>query len=1150
MSIRFIYGRSGTGKSYTCTEEIYNRVKEGGTHPLILVVPEQLSFRAEKSLIQRIGATGINNVHVLSFKRLAFTVFSEVGGIAHNHMNSTGKAMIINKILQEIREDLSIFGKISKQRGFVDTVSEVITELKRHNVTPEVLGELKEKVVDNTLLFHKLSDIALIYNSFQKKLNTGYFDPEDDLNLLYEKLEESKFLKGAEFWIDEFSGFTPQQYNVIGKLFKVGKNVNITLPYSGKEIRNKEDETNPFYPIFITESTLTNIAQDYGYYPKNPLYLKVNHRFENSSELAFLERNYFNIGVKAFEEKTEDIKIFKAQNSYVEIEYIAKDILKLVREKGLRFNDIAVVTRDLESYEEITKVIFNEYEIPHFIDNKKDVSGNPLVIYITSILEVFIRSWSDVAVLRYIKAGFNRLSIEEVDLLENYVLEYGIKSKKRWTEDKFWRESEKYPKIIELRDKAVGSLFSLQKLLKGEKTVKGITTNLFNFLKEGNVYEKVEQYIEVFKAEDNLLLVEEYSSIWNLIIEIMDQLVEVLGDEEVTLEEFNSIFTMGIIQNQMGLIPPSLDSVIVGSAERIRTHEIKALYVVGVNDGVFPRSSNDEGLFNDSDRLLFQSNGVSMADNSLQQAFAEQFLIYNTLTLPRKYLCITYPIADTEGRAKRYSIIIPRLKAIFKRITEESSIGVEYNKEENYEDLVAKTPAFNHLISKIREYIEEDKIHPIWQEAYRYFKEHENYKEITNKVLSGFSYTNAVEEIKSEKIRKLYGNNFSVSKIERYAHCPFAYFVQYGLRAKERKVYTFAPPDLGNFLHKGLEKFSEIVEGENKVWGNLEEEFFNKAIDEVIEYLVSIDENFILSSSKRHEYVIKRLKRVLHRMVLIIDEQMDRGNFKPLGYEISFGSRPDNDYPPIEITLSNGERLTLEGKIDRVDKGEVNGESYYRVVDYKSGNTELNLHEVYNGLQIQLLTYLDAILTLEKTFKKENTNPAAMLYLSIDDPLIQAKKQLSDEELKEEMLKSLKMHGLIIRDLEVVREMDMTLEEGGASSVIPVTLKKPKKGEEEPEFSDRGTSAITYGGFEVLKAHMKENVAKICEEMLSGNISIEPCKKTSTTQCDFCDFLSICQFDSTLGLNKYNTPKLMSKKDILEVIEEEAKVKGDESDGK
>lgn len=1150
MGIRFIYGRSGTGKSYTCIEEIYNKVKEGAGHPLILVVPEQLSFRAEKSLIQRIGATGINNVHVLSFKRLAFTVFSEVGGIAHKHMNSTGKAMIINKILQESREELSIFGKVSKQRGFVDTISDVITELKRHNVTPEVLVELKEKVSDNPLLYHKLSDIGLIYNSFQNKVNRGYFDPEDDLTLLYEKLEESKFLKGAEFWIDEFSGFTPQQYNVIGKLFKLGKNVNITLPYSGDEVRNKEDESNPFYPVFITESTLIKTAQDYGFYPKNPLYLKINHRFENSKELAFLEKNYFNIGVKPFEEKTDDIRIFKAQNSYVEMEYIAKDILRLVREKSLRFNDIAVVTRDLEAYEEITKVIFNEYEIPHFIDNKKDVSGNPLIIYITSILEVFIRNWSDVAVLRYIKAGFNSLSREEVDLLENYVLEYGIKSKKRWTEDKFWRESEKYPNIIALRDKAVGSIVSLQKTIKGEKNVKGITTSLFNFLKAGNVYEKVEQYIEVFKAEDNLLLVEEYSSIWNLIIEIMDQLVEVLGNEEVTLEEFNSIFTMGIMQNQMGLIPPSLDSVMVGSAERIRTHEIKALYVIGVNDGVFPRSSNDEGLFNDSDRRLFQSNGVSVADNSLQQAFAEQFLIYNTLTLPRKYLCISYPIADAEGRAKRYSIIIPRLKTLFRKITEHSSIGVEVAKEETYEEIVAKTPAFNHLISKIRDYIEEDKIHPIWKEAYRYFKEHEDYKEVTNKVLSGFSYTNAVEEIKAEKIRKLYGNNFSVSKIERYAHCPFAYFVQYGLRAKERKVYTFAPPDLGNFLHKGLEKFSEIVEKHGKTWGKLEEKFVEASIEEVVEYLISIDENSILSSSKRHEYVIKRLKRVLHRMVLIIDEQMERGNFKPLGYEISFGSRPEDDYPPIEITLSSGERLTLEGKIDRVDKAEINGETYYRVVDYKSGKTELNLHEVYNGLQIQLLTYLDAILTLEKNFKKENTNPAAMLYLSIDDPLIQAKKQLSDEELKEEMLKSLKMHGLVIKDLDIVREMDITLEDGGTSSVIPVSLKKPKKGEEEPEFSDRGTTAVTYEGFKVLKNHMKENVIKICEEMLSGNISIEPCKKSTIIQCEYCDFLSICQFDSTLGLNKYNTPKLLPQKDIIKIIEEEANVKGDERDGK
>ncbi|MEG0772790.1 helicase-exonuclease AddAB subunit AddB [Clostridium sp.] len=1149
MGVRFIYGRSGTGKSYTCIEEIYQKAMAKVNYPLILLVPEQLSFRAEKSLIQRIGATGINNVHVLSFKRLAFTVFNEVGGITRKHMDSTGKVMVINKILNEIRDDLSIFGQVSKQRGFVDTVSEVITEMKRHNVTPETLSDLKDKVSDNPLLVHKLTDIALIYGSFQNKLNEGYFDPEDDLSILYEKIEESEFLKGSEIWIDEFSGFTPQQYNIIGKLFKLCKEVNITLPYSGREVVSKEDVTNPFYPIFTTESIITKVAQDYGYYPKNNTYLKINHRFKDSVELGFLEKNYFNVGIKPYEGATEDIKIFKAQNAYGEMEYIAKDILRLVREQGLRFNDISVVTRDLESYEEITRVIFNEYEIPHFIDKKKDISGNPLVIYITSLLEIFTKNWSDVAVLRYIKSGFNSLCANEVDFLENYVLQYGIKSRKRWLEDSYWKENEKYPNILEIRDKVITPIINLQKSLKGKKTVRETATSVYNFLTQCNIYERIQGYIEVFNKEGNLLLVEEYSAIWNLIMELLNQMVEVLGEEVVTLEEFNSIFSTGIMEHQMGLIPPALDGVIVGSAERIRTHEIKALYVVGVNDGVFPRASNDEGLFNDSDRFAFAANNVSVADNTLQQAFAEQFLIYNTLTLPSEYLCISYPIADSEGRAKRYSMIIPRVKSTFKNIKEESNIIEKSSGDVNYEDIVSKIPTFNRLITEVRRYMEEDKIHPIWSEAYKYFMDQREYEDLGKKIFSGFTYDNTVEQIKKEKIRELYGNSFSVSKIERYAHCPFAYFVEYGLRARERKIYTFAPPDLGNFLHNGLEKFSEIVEKEGETWGALEEEFCKEAIEQVVEYLISMDENSILVSSKRHEYVIKRLTRVLLRMVLIIDEQMERGSFKPLGYEISFGSRADDDYPPIEIILSSGEKLTLEGKIDRVDKAEIDGINYYRVVDYKSGNTELKLNEVYTGLQIQLLTYLDAILTLEKTLNKENTNPAAMLYLSIDDPLIQPKKELSEEALKEEMLKSLKMHGLIIKDLKVVKEMDKTIEEGGASSVIPVTLKKAKKGEDEPEFSDRGTSVITYEGFKVLKRHMKENVVKICEDMLSGIIDIEPCKKTNSTQCDYCSYLSICQFDNTLGLNKYNTQRTKNKKEVLALIEEEAKGEGDERSG-
>jgi len=407
MSLRFIYGRAGTGKSYTCIKEIYEKVNKKVEYPLILLVPEQLSFKAEKALIQKVGATGINNVHVLSFKRLAFTVFNELGGITHKHMDSTGKAMVINKVINEVKDSLTIFGQVSKQRGFVDTISNVLTEFKRHAVTTETINELKDKVLDNPLLSHKLNDISLIYEGFQRKLNNGLFDPEDDLTNLYEKIDASVFLRGAELWIDEFNGFTPQQYKLIGKLLRLCKNVNITLPYNGDEVKSEQDASNPFYPIFITESKITKIAQDYGYYPQNNFRLNTSHRFKASEELRFLEKNYFNVGIKPFDNTTEDIKIFKAQNSFSEMEYVAKNILMLVREKGLRFNDIAVVSRDLESYEEITRVILNEYKIPHFIDSKKDISGNPLVVYVTSLIEIFTKNWSDVAVLRYVKTRLN-----------------------------------------------------------------------------------------------------------------------------------------------------------------------------------------------------------------------------------------------------------------------------------------------------------------------------------------------------------------------------------------------------------------------------------------------------------------------------------------------------------------------------------------------------------------------------------------------------------------------------------------------------------------------------------------------------------------------------------------------------------------------
>lgn len=1150
MGIRFIYGRAGTGKSYTCIEEIYKKSFDN-KKPLILIVPEQLSFRAEKALIEKIGATGINNVHLLSFKRLAFTVFNEVGGVTHKYMNDTGKAIIVGRSIEEVKDELSIFKKATKQKGFVDKIIGVLTEFKRHKITPQILRDLKENVDESSLLVDKLSDVEAIYSRFQDKLNQGYFDPEDNLTILKEKIENSGFLKGSEVWIDEFNGFTPQQYDIIGKLLKVCINVNITIPYGGYEVVDKNDETNPYYPIYTTEEKLTKLAQDYGYYPKNNLHLGIGHRFKESEELAFLEKNYFNNRGQSFEKTTEDIRIFKAQNPYGEMEYVAKEILKLVREKNFRYRDIIVISRDLENYKDIARVIFEEYEIPFFIDDKEDIASNPLVVYITSLLNIFSKGFRDNSIINYFKSGFANLSTEEVDLLENYVLEYGIKTRKKWIDEnnEYWRDTPRYENIVEIKNKGINPIIKLEKELKGKRSIKDICSSIYKFLVDNRVYESVNEYIEKFKRDNNLLLVDEYSSIWNMFIELLDEFVNILGEDVVTVEEFNSILSMGISHNKMGLIPTSMDQVVIGSAERIKAQEVKVAIVVGVNDGVLPRITGDEGLFNDNDRIVFKNNNISVADNSFELAFGEQYLIYNLLSIASNLLYVTYPIADLEGKTKRYSMVIPRLKALFPDISEDTDI-LRDEIGETETSIVGKTPTFNRLIKKLHQYIEKDEITELWKDIYRYYHEEPEYKEKLYKVIGGFTYKNHVEAIDKEKIRQLYGRGLSVSKIEAYANCSFGYFVKYGLRAKERKIYTFAPLDFGNIIHEGLEKFSKVVEKEKVKWGTLDKEFCDRVLNDIILELKNSEEHRILKSSKRYEYIATRVKRILYRMVLIINEQMERGTFEPLGYEISFGFDKDDYYPPIPITLSTGEVVKLQGKIDRVDKTTIDGVNYYRVVDYKTGRIDLDINDVYNGLKIQLLTYLDAILTLEQEHMSKEpiiskgegkTMPGAMVYLSVDDPIMDGSKKLTMENLEEEVLKALKMKGIIIKDLKVVKEMDKTIENGGTSSIIPVSLNKPKKGESEAEFSKSNSSVITYEGFNVLRAHMKDKVREICEDMLEGIIEVTPCKNGKSYYCEFCDFSSICQFDETMGVNNFKVMPRRNKKELLQQLEEEGR---------
>lgn len=1138
MSLRFIYGRAGSGKSHFCLENINEKINGGGVKPLILIIPEQFSFQAEKNILNLIGEKAALRVRVLSFKRMAYKIFNEVGGITRKRINSAGRNMLIYHIMDKYKEELKVFAAAAKKQGFVNNISEIISEFKKYELTPEIIMAAIERV-ENKDLKEKLSDLNLIYGEFEKRIHENYVDPDDDLTMLKEKIDYTTMLDDAEIWIDEFSSFTPQQYGIIERLLKKCERVNITLCIDGKE---KPTGVDIFSVTSKTEDRILKLAKENNIKLDKPVFLNKRpfYRFRESEELNFLESNLYAFPYDKFKGVPEKVRLYRASNSFSEVENVAREIITLCRDKKLRFNDIAVVTGNLEDYSKIASVIFKEYNIPFFIDQNRSIEDNNLIILINSILEVFTKNWSYEAVFRYLKSGFTNIEMEDIDILENYVLREGIKGKRRWLDAHKWEFNnyhndfdeaalveieEKMNKINEIRGRVIAPFENFKKEVTRRNSAKDICKALFEFLCEIEVPAKVEKLVEEFKEQGKHILANQYSQIWNIIMEIMDQIVEVMGSEKINLDKFSKVLAMGFKEHDMGLIPSSLDQVLVGSIDRLKSHAIRVLFIVGVNDGVFPSGAIEEGILTDSDRNFLKDKGIELAKDTKTRAFEEQFLVYTALTDSNEYLIVSYPMADFQGKALRPSIIINRLKAIFPHIAEKSDIKVAETDEENLNLINAKIPTFNEMIAAFRKSIDEDYKSSLWRDVYRWYENDATWALRCDNMLSGIYYTNQVERISLEKAEKLYGKNpkMSVSRFEKYIACPFAYYVQYGLKVKERKIFSLTSPDIGSFMHNVIDKFCKAVQDKGIKWSDVDEKVCQNIVNAIVDAELKEKSNAIFSSSPKNSYFAGRIKKVLLRTAGIVAEQFKRGSFEPAGYEVSF--EKGGSYPPITVELENGREIILTGRIDRIDMLEKEGETYVRIIDYKSGNKIFKLSDVYYGFEIQLLLYLDAILENEG----ENILPAGILYLKMDDPIIKDNRELTDEELKEEILKSFKMKGLLLSDPEVIKEMDKEME--GNSLIIPARINK--------DGSLGKSSAVDNEKFKLLIQHVRSVIMRNCEKMINGDIKINPYKKKDETPCKYCLYSSICRFDTTLYDNNYRYIDDKSEEEVWKLLEKE-----------
>ncbi len=1089
MSLRLIYGKSGTGKSEQILKEISNLIEN--KEKIYIITPEQFSFTLETKLLETIEGESVINAEVLTFNRMAHRVKSEVGGVTKTDLSSYGKSMIIYDILDKSKKELKLLGKSAKN---VDIITRLINELKTHWV------ELKdiEKVIESEqdiYLKSKLQDILCIYKKFEERIKNNFIDENDTLTILANQLPYTNMFENTIIYIDEFVGFTPQEYKVILELLKVAKQVNITIcTDSLLESKNKENDI--FYTNKKTVSKIINLANNNGIQIENPVYLNKCYRFKND-ELKHLEENLYKTPYKKYAGEVKNINLFLSSNPYSEIEHIAGKIVELVRDDGLRYKDISIITKNLDDYASLAKAIFAKYDIPIFIDKKKDLSQDILIKYVLAILEIFARNWDYEAVINYVKLGFCDITDEEIFKVENYARRWGIKYNKWYSKD--WTIGEDIVDLNRIRKLIVKPLLNFKNNLEGKKTVKQITRILYQFLIHNNIQEKLTSKAE--QLENSEEIKSEYIASWNLLMEILDEIVLIFGDDEISFEKYAQTLKIAFSENNLGAIPASIDQVVIGDVNRSRSKKTKVIFIIGLNDGVFPSTNREEGLINDTDREILKDKGITLAKTTKENIYEENFNIYRAFTTAEQSLYLSYSGSSSDGNALKPSTLIYKIKKIFNNLQEKSDII----KRENI--ITNKKATFELLLTNLRDFNEGKEISSIWFDVYKIYSNDSEWKEKLEKSIKAQNYTNQPEKITKENLEKMYGDTIftSISRLEQYRKCPFSFYLKYGLNINEKDTFQIQSIDTGTFMHETIDSFFGKVQDENINIKEITDEKLEKIVKEIIEEKLKLNKNYIFTSSAKFRTLTARLIRVLIKSMKYIVESIRKSDFEILGHEIEFGKV--GEYPAIEIKLDDGKKVEITGKIDRVDVLKTEDGQYVRIIDYKSSVKDIDLDEVMAGLQIQLLTYMDAIT------KIEDFMPAGILYFNLIEPVIKANRNTTDEDIEEQIRKQFKMRGIVLSDINIVKKMDKDLEKG-ASNIVPVYI------DSKGNISGAKSSSANIDEFNKLQEYTIKTLKEISKEIFEGNIDIKPYYKNTKTGCDYCGYKAICGFNTSN--NKYN----------------------------
>ena len=1002
----------------------------------------------------------------------------------------------------------------------------------------ERVGELAEFSKSRGTLYYKLKDLKTLYQAFDAYVAERFITTEDTLALLSRAVHESKIMKNSVVIFDGFTGFTPIQYRLIAELMELSRMVIVSVTLGeGENPYRIMGEQELFYLSKKTVRDLQKWAQKRNVRQAEDVYLGKGGlpRFRESRELAHLEKQLFRYPLKPYEDSQKDsipaIQIREAMSPAGEVRGACILIKKLVLEQNYSYRDIAVVTGELETYGDFFEREAATYDIPVFIDRTRGILLNPFLEYIRSALRIVLQNFSYESVFHYLRSGLADFTMEETDLLENYILATGIKGRKKWGEF-FTRNATE--QLNELRERLYGQMTPL---LQKQKRASDYVKALYEFIVAGRIQEKLLAFEEKFRADGEEERAKEYAQIYRLVMELLNQIEGLLREEAMTLQEFADILDSGFAEIEVGTIPGGVDRVIVGDMERTRLNQVKVLLFLGVNDGNIPRNANKGGIISDIDREFLKDSDIELAPTPRQQMFTQRLYLYMNMTKPSERLYLSYARISSDGKTLRPSYLIDTVKDLFPCAYQGNLMK---GKEPVTERIMGKKDALPYVAEELRERAQGRAGGMTDEEFFslcRIYWEDSAFRGQMEKLLQAAYEHYEHKPLGAMIARMVYGTVLenSVSRLERYAACAYAHFLQYGLNLKEREVFQLENTDLGNIYHEVLEVFSHCLKEHGYTWLDFPKEEGEQLLREALENCSMQYGETILYSSARYQYMIERMYRILKRTIWALKELLKSGKFLPEAFEMSF-SRVEN-LDAVNITLSEEEKMKLRGRIDRLDTCEDEDHIYVKVIDYKSGNKKFDLAAVYYGLQLQLIVYMNvAAEMMKKSHPDKEVVPAALLYYHVNDPMIKSEEELSPEQVNDQLLKELRMNGLVNDSEEVIGLLDGSF--ATKSSIIPVERKS------DGSLSAR-SSVVNRQDYEVISNYVNQKMHQFGTEILQGNIAVNPCEQGNTESCTYCTFREICAFDGKIpGFEKrkpgHGMDVLKDEQDIIEKMRKQS----------